>query len=224
MSTVIGTLRTRLDSAAGSPSSRLLGPQAVRDLAQLGDGGAELGDARVEQLVDVDGAVVEVALGQPQLHAERDEPLLGAVVQVAFHSAALLVADLDQPGPARLGLAQGLATSVRSRTTSTRVLQRSATSRSSSGEAGPAPRTRTPVCSSSSRTGTPSPAGTGSPARRGRRPSPAPGSRPGGRVPQRLAERGLELLGPGPAGADLAVQVVDGGQCGPAQRVHPGVD
>ena len=107
MSTVSGRLRTRFDSAAGRPSSRLLGPQPVRDLAQLGDRGAELGDALVEQPVDVDGAVVEVPLGQPQLHAERDQPLLGAVVEVALQPAALVVADLDQPRPAGLGLAQG---------------------------------------------------------------------------------------------------------------------
>ena len=80
--------------------------QAVGDLAQLGDGGAQLGDGLVDQAVHVGRAVVEVALGEPQGHAERDEPLLRAVVQVALEPAALLVAGLDQPGPARLDLAQ----------------------------------------------------------------------------------------------------------------------
>ena len=79
----------------------------MRDLAQLGDGGAELGDALVEDPVEVDGAVVEVALGQPQRHAEGDQPLLGAVVQVPLEAPALVVAGRQQPAPARLGLGQG---------------------------------------------------------------------------------------------------------------------
>ena len=81
-------------------------PEAVRDQPQLGDRRAQLGDALVEQAVDVDGAVVEVPLRQPQLHAQRDQPLLGAVVQVPLEPPAFLVADLDEPGPARLGVAE----------------------------------------------------------------------------------------------------------------------
>ena len=85
----------------------------------------ELGHALVEQPVDVDRAVVEVPLRQPQRHAERHEPLLGAVVEVALEAAALLVADLHQSGPARLDLLAARAeSSSRSRTTSTRVLLR----------------------------------------------------------------------------------------------------
>ena len=95
--------------------------QAVGDLAQLGDGRAQLGDGLVEQAVHIACAVVEVSLGQAQRHAERDEPLLGAVVQVALEPAALLVAGMDEPGAAGLDLAQRRRSSRRSRTTSTSV-------------------------------------------------------------------------------------------------------
>ncbi len=78
--------------------------QAVGDLSELGDGNAELGDALVEQPVDIDRAVTQVPLGQPDGHAERDQPLLSTVVQVALQSTALLVADLHQPGTTGLDL------------------------------------------------------------------------------------------------------------------------
>ena len=107
-STGTGTAVARRRSAGPRPSSRLLGPQPVAIRAQLGDRGAELGDGLVEQAVHVDRAA-EVALREPQGHAERDEPLLGAVVQVALQPAALGVARLQQPRPARLDLAQRLA-------------------------------------------------------------------------------------------------------------------
>ncbi len=140
-------------------------PEAVRDLAQLGDRGAELGDALVEQAVDVDRAVVEVPLREPQLHAERDQPLLGSVVEVALDPAALLVADLDEPGPARLRLAQrrarppSAAGPPRPACCSGRR-PRAAARR----DAGPEPRTTTPVCSSSSTHRRRRRRGTGSPS------------------------------------------------------------
>ena len=59
----------------------------MRDPPELGDGGRDLGDGLVEQAIDVDRAVIEVALGQSDRHAERDEPLLGAVVQIPFESS-----------------------------------------------------------------------------------------------------------------------------------------
>ena len=77
------------------------------DPAQLGDGGGELVDRLVEHRVHVHGP--GVPLGEPQRHPERDEPLLRAVVQVAFQPAALGVARLQQARPARLDLVQRLA-------------------------------------------------------------------------------------------------------------------
>jgi len=46
-------------------------------------------------------------LRQAQRQAQRDETLLGAVVQVAFQPAPLLVPDAQQPGPAGLHVSQG---------------------------------------------------------------------------------------------------------------------
>ena len=105
--------RDERGEGGAEPVVEAAGPQAVRDLAQLGDRGAELGDAWSSSPSSVDGAVVEVPLRQPQRHAQRDQPLLGAVVQVALEPAPLLVADLDQPGPARLDLAQRAGSSSR---------------------------------------------------------------------------------------------------------------
>ena len=82
------------------------GPWAMR--AQLGDRGAELGDGLVEQPVHVEAAVAEVALREPDRHAERDEPLLGAVVQVALQPSALPVARVQDPRAAVGHLAQRL--------------------------------------------------------------------------------------------------------------------
>jgi hypothetical protein len=66
-------------------------PEPVCDLSELGDGSPDLGDALVEEPVEVHGAVVEMALGEPQRHAEGDQALLGAVVQVALEATALVV-------------------------------------------------------------------------------------------------------------------------------------
>ena len=68
---------------------------AARQLAQLVERPGELGLRLDEQAEDVVGAALERALGEPQLQCERDEPLLGAVVQVALQPAALGVAGLD---------------------------------------------------------------------------------------------------------------------------------
>ena len=78
----------------------------MRDLPQLGHGGAQLGHALVQETVDVDRALVEVALRQPQCHPERDEPLLGPVVEVALQAAALALPDRHQLHPAGLDVAQ----------------------------------------------------------------------------------------------------------------------
>jgi hypothetical protein len=81
--------------------------QAVGDLAQLRHGGAQLGDGLVEQAAHIGTAVVEVALAEPQCHAECHQALLGAVVQVALEAAALLVGDGEQAGAAGLDVAYG---------------------------------------------------------------------------------------------------------------------
>ena len=61
------------------------------DLAQLGDGSCQLRDGGVEQAVHIEGGIVEMSLSQSQRHPEGNQPLLGAVVQVPFEAAALLV-------------------------------------------------------------------------------------------------------------------------------------
>ena len=77
-------------------------------LPELAHRGAELGDGLVEDPRDVHAAS-EAALGQPQGHPQRHQPLLGPVVQVALEADPLLVADPQQPGPAVLGLGERLA-------------------------------------------------------------------------------------------------------------------
>ena len=70
---------------------------AVGEFAKFGDGAFELGDGAV----DLGRAVrVQVALQPAQPHAGSDQPLLGAVVQVALQSSPLGDRRLDQPSPA----------------------------------------------------------------------------------------------------------------------------
>ena len=97
----------RADGGA-EPGVEVERAQAPGDGAQLGDRGAELGDGLVEQPVHVEAGVAEVALRQPDGHAERDEPLLGAVVQVALQPSALPVARVQDPRAAVGHLAQRL--------------------------------------------------------------------------------------------------------------------
>ncbi len=51
-----------------------------------------------EQLLGRVGVLAQLALGQAHGQRERDEPLLGAVVQVALEPAALGGPGLDDPG------------------------------------------------------------------------------------------------------------------------------
>ena len=88
------------------PVVEAAGAQSVRDLSQLDHGRAQLGHRAVEQVVDVDGAVTEVPLGQAQGHAQRHEALLGTVVQVELEATSLLVPGPHQPAPAGLDLPQ----------------------------------------------------------------------------------------------------------------------
>ena len=58
---------------------------------------AELLHRLVEQLGGRRRVGVELVAGQPQVHRQRHQPLLGAVVEVALDPAALGVAGLDDP-------------------------------------------------------------------------------------------------------------------------------
>ena len=147
MSTVSGRVRTRLDSAAGSPSSRLVGrsPCAIwRSSATAVPSSATLWSSSPSTST-VPSSRWRCASRSAM--PERDQPLLGAVVQVALQTAALLVARSSSSRArldSRLARARapprGAAGPPRPAS-----LHRSATSRSSSSEAGPEPRTSTPV-------------------------------------------------------------------------------
>ena len=78
---------------------------AARELAELADGELQLAD-RVGQHVVQLGAelAAEPLLRSPQLEGERDEPLLGAVVEVALDPPPLVVAGGDDSGPRLLHL------------------------------------------------------------------------------------------------------------------------
>ena len=75
---------------------------AARELAQLGDGDLQLRDGSGEDALDIRvDTAAEPALGRAQVERERDEPLLGAVVDVPLDPAPLLVPRGDD-APARL--------------------------------------------------------------------------------------------------------------------------
>jgi hypothetical protein len=67
-----------------------------RQLAQLLQRVGQLGEGRVDGRRG-HAVVGDLAAGEPQMERQRDEPLLGAVVQVTLQAPALRVADLDQP-------------------------------------------------------------------------------------------------------------------------------
>ena len=89
---------------------------AAREVAQLADRGARLVAGAAHELGDL-GPVAQALLGAAEQHAQRDEPRLRAVVQVALDAAQLrrldveraaaragqLVDALDQLALARLG-------------------------------------------------------------------------------------------------------------------------
>ena len=87
------------DSAASSPrSSRTDGVDAAGQLPQLGDGrlgrGVRLGDQRLRGL----RVGVDLLLREAERHADRDQPRLDAVVQVALDAGALDVGGADGAG------------------------------------------------------------------------------------------------------------------------------
>ena len=83
---------------------------APGQLAQLVHGRRRLLGQGVELRVQLVRARGHGRLRRPQLHREGDQPLLGAVVQVALDPAAGVVGRGDDPGPRRgqLGLALGV--------------------------------------------------------------------------------------------------------------------
>ena len=92
--------------AAGEPAQRRReaavaehdGVDAAGQLAQLGGRRRELGHRLVEQLAGHLRVGVELAARQAQVHGERHQPLLGAVVEVALDPAPLGVAGVDDAG------------------------------------------------------------------------------------------------------------------------------
>jgi len=72
--------------------------QVAQVLQRLGHAGTGLGD----ELLCHFGVVAELLLGHPEAHAQRNQPRLGAVVQVALDAAQLGVLSLDRTAPARL--------------------------------------------------------------------------------------------------------------------------
>ena len=71
----------------------------------VGAAGTQLGQGRLGFLVGVCDGLVGLldgrglGLGHAQVHGQRDQPLLGAVVQVPLQAAPLGVARLDDPRP-----------------------------------------------------------------------------------------------------------------------------
>ena len=104
--TGIGSRPSSEVSADSRPSSRLLGRRPWAMCRRSVTAAAELVDRPVEQVIDVDSAVGQVPLRDPKVHAQGDQPLLGAVVQVAFEPAPFHVGRLQQPGPAGFDVVQ----------------------------------------------------------------------------------------------------------------------
>jgi hypothetical protein len=81
----------------GEPLVEPWRPHARGDRPQVGDRGRDLVDGGVERRVDRHRSARQRALDPAQHDAERDQPLLRAVVQVALDPAALGVAGLGDP-------------------------------------------------------------------------------------------------------------------------------
>ena len=90
----------------GEPVVEARGAHAGCDLAQVADRRSDLVHDLVERGREDLRLARQRALQAPDLDAERDEPLLRAVVEVALEPPALLVARLDDPRPRRLDLGE----------------------------------------------------------------------------------------------------------------------
>ena len=99
--------RVASDSSAGRQAVIERGRvDAARQLAQLLQRVRELVARRGRELLGLLGVAPDVGADHPQLQRQRDEPLLGPVVQVALEPAALGVAGGDDPLARRLHLGQ----------------------------------------------------------------------------------------------------------------------
>ena len=78
---------------------------AASELAQLVEGGAQLAVGLGEELGGAVRVGAELRAGELERQPEREQPLLGAVVEVALEPPSLLVAGADDPfaGGAQLG-------------------------------------------------------------------------------------------------------------------------
>lgn len=74
--------------------------QAADQVAQLGDGGLGLLMGVDDHLHRLGRHVLEGLAGQAEVHRQRDQPLLGAVVQIPLDPAALGIGRVDHAGPA----------------------------------------------------------------------------------------------------------------------------
>ena len=90
--------RRRPDGAPPAPVGQDLRVDAADQLPQLGQGLLRL-LVRAAPPDRRRRSVGQVEPGQAELHGQRDQPLLGAVVQVAFDAPALGLERVDQPGP-----------------------------------------------------------------------------------------------------------------------------
>ena len=82
--------------------------EPARELAQLLEPGVELAGGVLHQLGRLLPVLVELCLRDAEQQRRRDEPLLGAVVEVALEPPPLLVAGPDDPGSRRLQILPGL--------------------------------------------------------------------------------------------------------------------
>ena len=94
------------------PAQPVLGERArmqpAGQLAQLLEPGVELTGGILQQLGRPGRVLVELGLGDAQQQRRCDEPLLGAVVEVALQSATLFVAGSNDAGARRLEILAGL--------------------------------------------------------------------------------------------------------------------
>ena len=101
----------RSTSARSAGSQAALGQHhrvdAARELAELGGGVGRSSTRLVEQLARLGGVVVDPRARHAQLERELDQPLLGAVMEVALEPSPCLVGGLDDPRPRRAQLRLG---------------------------------------------------------------------------------------------------------------------
>jgi hypothetical protein len=81
----------------------------VGQFAQFADRGLDVAAELLEQLQHQLGVLLGDLPGQAELHRERHQMLLGAVVQVAFDRPARIIRRRDHPQPGRLQLGVALS-------------------------------------------------------------------------------------------------------------------